>query len=425
VHLVNPSGLNWEDRRVKNDYRDCCDLLDRMRLGKLPETWIAPPAVRELRELVRYRARLVMLRTGLKAQLKAVLAKHGLRPPVNDLWGGVVGPRWLDQLDLPRAYTTRMESLRDLVEVYDREIDMLEREIHCQLKDHPRYRAIQAIPGVGRTIAAIMVAEIGDIARFKSPEELCSWAGLTPKHRESDTKVRRGRITKQGSKLVRLAAVEAVSNGRGGPKLKADYHRIAERRPKNVARVAVARKLLILVFPLSPSDPSPGGHKNRLRSRPFANSSVAAKRVAHPGQPSRALRSSAPLPLRLRSSRPSGTASPPLTAVHRRARGLPASRSQSSRLPPKPITPSSRTHFDATKIQARQGSIPHNPSRLQQFVLDSKRSVRDDRALSSAAAFLVRWMQRAQQRVGVAHAISGPLTRENGCSSVRDTRSSG
>jgi transposase len=74
--------------------------LDRMRLGKLPEAWIAPPAVRELRELIRFRARLVMLRTGLKAQLKAVLAKHGLRPPVKDLWG-MAGPIWLDQLDLP------------------------------------------------------------------------------------------------------------------------------------------------------------------------------------------------------------------------------------------------------------------------------------------------------------------------------------
>ena len=109
VHLVNPSGLNWEDRRVKNDYRDCCDLLDRMRLGKLPEAWIAPPAVRELRELVRYRAKLVALRTGLKAQLKAVLAKHGLRPPVKDLWG-VAGPAWLDELQLPRGYEVRVES---------------------------------------------------------------------------------------------------------------------------------------------------------------------------------------------------------------------------------------------------------------------------------------------------------------------------
>ena len=153
---------------------------------------------------------------------------------------------WLDELDLPRAYTTCIESIRDLVEVYDREIDMLEREIHRQLKDHTGY--LQAIPGVGRTIAAIMVTEIGDVSRFANPQALCSWAGLTPKHHESDTKVRRGRITKAGSKLVRWAVIEAVSNGRGGPKLKADYHRIAERRPKNVARVAVARKLVIMVY---------------------------------------------------------------------------------------------------------------------------------------------------------------------------------
>jgi transposase len=188
-----------------------------------------------------------MLRSGLKAQLKAVLAKHCLRPPVKDLWG-LVGPAWLDSLQLPKAYLLRMESLRDLVQVYDREIAMLERELHLLLRAHPGYRAIQAIPGVGRTIGAIMVTEIGDISRFPNPQALCSWAGLTPRHRESDTKVRRGRITKQGSKLVRWAAIEAVSNGRGGPKLKADYHRLAERRPKNVARAAVARKLLILVF---------------------------------------------------------------------------------------------------------------------------------------------------------------------------------
>jgi Transposase IS116/IS110/IS902 family len=76
-----------------------------------------------------------------------------------------------------------------------------------------------------------MVAEIGDISRFPTPQALCSWAGLTPKHRESDTKVRRGRLTKQGSKLVRWAAIEAVSNGRG-PKFKQDFQRLAERRPR-------------------------------------------------------------------------------------------------------------------------------------------------------------------------------------------------
>src|SRR6266568_7510054 len=98
VHLVNPSGLHWEERRVKNDYLDCRELVDRLRLGKLPEAWIAPPELRELRELVRYRAKLVNIRTGLKAQVKAVLAKHCLRPPVKDLWVGHRGASFLDEL---------------------------------------------------------------------------------------------------------------------------------------------------------------------------------------------------------------------------------------------------------------------------------------------------------------------------------------
>jgi transposase len=176
-----------------------------------------------------------------------VLAKHGLHPPVNDLWG-VAGPKWLDGLELPEAYTVRLESLRDLVKVYERQIHMLELRVHRLLRHDPGYRAIQAIDGVGPVIAAIFVAEIGDVSRFTSAQALCSWAGLTPKHRESDVKVRRGRITKQGSKLVRWAAIEAVAHVRGGPKLKADYARIEARRGNKIARVAAARRLLTLAY---------------------------------------------------------------------------------------------------------------------------------------------------------------------------------
>jgi len=247
VHLVHPSGLNWEERRVKNDYRDCRELLDRMHLGKLPESWISPPDVRELRELVRYRGKLVAQRTSAKAQVKAVLAKHGLHPPVDDLWGPG-GTRYLDDLELADAYAMKIASLRHLVEVFDREVALAETETRHRLADHDGYRAIQIISGVGPVLAAIFVAEIGDIGRFAGPEHLCSWAGLTPKHRESDAKVWRGRITKKGSSMVRWAAVEAISKIRGGPKIQADYHRIAERRGKHIARVAAARKLLTLVY---------------------------------------------------------------------------------------------------------------------------------------------------------------------------------
>jgi transposase len=196
---------------------------------------------------VRYRAKLVCLRTGLKAQLKAVLAKHCLHPPVNDLWG-VSGPIWLDGIELPDGYTVRVESIRDLVGALEREVVMLERTIHRQLKDDRGYQVIQQLDGVGRILGAVFVAEIGDASRFPTPETLCSWAGLTPKHRESDRKTRRGKVTKKGSKLVRWAAIEAISKIRGGPKIKADYHRIAARRGVNIARVAAARRLLTLVY---------------------------------------------------------------------------------------------------------------------------------------------------------------------------------
>jgi transposase len=247
VHLANPQGLHWGQRRVKNDERDAIDLADMLRLGRLPEAWIAPPAVRELRELVRYRAKLVALRSGLKAQVHAVMAKEGVLPAQGRMFGPG-GNAQLDALAMADNYTTRVVSLRDLIERYDREVGMLEGEIYRQVRGHRGYQAIQAIHGIGPTIAAILVAEIGDVARFRSAQALCSWAGLTPKHRESDTKTTRGSITKQGSKLVRWALIEAVSRYHGGPGLAPGFRRIAERRGTNKARVAVARKVLTLVY---------------------------------------------------------------------------------------------------------------------------------------------------------------------------------
>jgi transposase len=248
VHLAHPLGNNWGNRRVKNDERDAFDLADLLRLGRLAEAWIAPPEVRELRELVRYRLKLVALRSGLKAQVHAVLAKEGVRVPMTDLFG-VGGQVLLDQCHLGDAYAIRVESLRDLIEVYDREVEMLEGRISQRLSGHPGYQAIQVIPGVARVLGAIFVAEIGDVTRFPAADKLCSWAGLTPRHRESDTTVKRGSITKQGSKLVRWAAIEAISRQRGGTFLQTRYHRIAERRNnRNIGRVAAARKLLTLVF---------------------------------------------------------------------------------------------------------------------------------------------------------------------------------
>lgn len=247
IHLAHPSGLNWENRRVKNDERDALELVKKLRLGELPEAWIPPPEIRELRELVRYRVKLVRLRAGLKSQVHAVMAKNGVLPTRYDMFGPG-GTAQLDALELPGPYAERIESLRELIRRYDREVALVERELYPLLKDDPGYHAIQVIPGVGKLFAAVFVAEIGDVSRFASAERLCSWAGLTPKHRESDIKVVRGRVTKMGSRLVRWAAIEATAKSRGTEKIRSNFAVIAERRGKAKAHVAVARQLLTLVY---------------------------------------------------------------------------------------------------------------------------------------------------------------------------------
>ena len=247
VHLAHPLGVKgFKYRRVKNDVVDASDLADLLRMGRLPEAWIAPPAVRELRELVRYRHKLVGLRSSCKAQVHSVLAKCGILIPASDLFG-VDGRARLGKAGLAGAYAVRVDSLLGLIDVLDAEIDRIAALVADQLAKHPGYTAIQALPGIGPVLAAVFVAEIGDVTRFPTPDKLCSWAGLTPRHYESDTTVHRGHITKQGSPLVRWAAVEAIQRSTT-PKIKTDRARIEARGGRNVAKVAAAHKLLTLVY---------------------------------------------------------------------------------------------------------------------------------------------------------------------------------
>jgi transposase len=254
VHLVAPSKVGaFEGRRVKNDQRDCQLLGDLMRANLLPEAWISTREVRDWRETVRYRAKLVGLRSGLKAQTHAVLAKQGVPIPMSDLFG-VGGRELLRQLctsdaRFQNSFGQRIESLLTLIKAFDHEIETLTACIAVTLRDHAGYAAIQQIDGVGPITAAIFVAEIGDVTRFASPGHLASWCGLTPRHRESDTTVRRGPITKQGSTLVRWAAVECTQKLRVDAPLHTRREELAERRGnRRIAKVAIARRIITLVF---------------------------------------------------------------------------------------------------------------------------------------------------------------------------------
>ncbi|HYZ57845.1 MAG TPA: IS110 family transposase [Streptosporangiaceae bacterium] len=251
VHLAHPLGVKaFTYRRVKNDEKDAADLADLLRMGRLPEAWIAPAEVRELRELTRYRCKLVKLRTSGKDQVHGVLAKLGVPVTHSDIFG-VHGQAWLDELALPQPYAGKVASLRQLLAWLSGEISLLDTVIADLLGHYPPYRAVRQLPGIGPVLAAVIVAEIGDISRFPGPARLASWAGLTPRHRESDLKVARGHITKQGSPALRWALVEAVQHQPATSPPRELKDRIIARRgsqARNIAKVAAARKLLTCVF---------------------------------------------------------------------------------------------------------------------------------------------------------------------------------
>jgi transposase len=248
VHLAHPLGVKMFGlRRVKNDERDAADLADLLRMGRLPEAWIAPPATRELRGWVRHRAKLVALRSCVKNQVHAVLAHAGVQVPMSDLFGPS-GRTLLTAAPLVVESRSRVESLLRIITALEFEIDLYTQLVAGRLRTDPGYRAIQQIPGIGPVLAAVFVAEIGDITRFHRPEQLASWAGLTPKHHESDTTVHRGRITKQGDRLVRWAAVEAVQRIPTHTRLGQVRDQVGQRRGHNIGVVAAARELITLVF---------------------------------------------------------------------------------------------------------------------------------------------------------------------------------
>jgi transposase len=180
VHLAHPLGVKvFSYRRVKNDERDAADLADLLRMRRLPEAWIAPPEIRELRDLVRHRARLVHLRSSLRCQIHAVLANQGVTVPMSDLFG-VKGNQLLDRVVMSPAARARVASARRVLDALDFEVDFFTKMTSGHLAKHPGFRAVQTLPGIGPVLGAVMVAEIGDVTRFRGPTQLASWAGLTP-----------------------------------------------------------------------------------------------------------------------------------------------------------------------------------------------------------------------------------------------------
>ena len=184
-HLVHPSRCKAiASARLKNDKAGAEILAQLLRADLLPEAWIAPPAVRQLRALLRHRVQLVRLRTLLRNRIHAVLADHGHGRPAG-CWSGP-GREWLASLPLPAASREVVEDDLTLIDALEVQTGRLDCEIRQRARSDPRVKVLTQLPGVEPFTAPVIVAEIGDVSRFASARKLASWAGLTPTVRGSD-----------------------------------------------------------------------------------------------------------------------------------------------------------------------------------------------------------------------------------------------
>lgn len=252
VDLVHAKGVQAiAAATVKTDQIDASTLAHLARLNYIPKAYAAPQDVRDLRQLLRHREWMVNQRSKAKNRIHAVLAGYNLVSPVTDLFG-VTGRQYLDEVlkkELRPAarmvvadHLATIDHLSERIRTLEKGISLTEAQIHVRT-------LLKSMPGVGKLIALTIMAEIGDISRFHSPKSLCSWAGLTPRVHSSDAVVRHGHITKEGSRYLRTALVQAATVAyRVSPKWYREHERLARRCGSRSARVAVARRLLTVIY---------------------------------------------------------------------------------------------------------------------------------------------------------------------------------
>src|SRR5262249_17530042 len=143
----------------------------------------------------------------------------------------------------------RLHSLLSLIDDFDREIELARRESDALARHDPRVDVLCQLRGIGPYTAMLVIAEVGEIERFHTSHHLCAWAGLPPTVRSSDGNARLGPISRQGSPHIRGALVEAAQKAAtGGGPLRAAFERIAKRRGRKLAKVAIARRMLTLCY---------------------------------------------------------------------------------------------------------------------------------------------------------------------------------
>jgi transposase len=231
---------------VKTDKVDAQVLAHLLRCDYLPKVWVADPATRNLRQLTARRTALVQDRTSVRNRIHSTLAGELVVVPFDKLFEKL---DWLKSAPLTLQARAFVDSDLRLLESLDGEIAILDKELARQAWQDEQVKLLLTLPGVDYHVAMTLLAALGDISRFQDGDHAASYLGLAPSTYQSAEHCYHGPITKQGNSHARWMLIEAAQHldKHPGP-LGVFFRRIANKKNRNVAVVATARKLVVIAL---------------------------------------------------------------------------------------------------------------------------------------------------------------------------------
>jgi transposase len=252
VVVAHPAEVKQiANARVKTDNQDVVRLLRLLIADMVPEVWVPPVEVRELRALISYRWRLVKIATAIQNRMHSLLHRHNIPAPEGKIDTGE-NREWWENVQLSSLERLRLDQELKMLRLVREQIVEVEAELG-RLSTSERWSKqathIMQLPGVGIVVTMTILSAIGEIQRFPSAKKLVGYAGFGAGVEDSGQKHRDKGITKFGRKELRWALVEAAWQAvRSNPRLRAEYDRLCKRKHPNQAIVAMARKLLVTLW---------------------------------------------------------------------------------------------------------------------------------------------------------------------------------
>ena len=247
VHLAEPaetSALRGKKKRAKSDRADARHLRELLMVGRLPESWIAPDHLLDLRARVRLRHTLVDQRGEWQQRIHAVLYHHGLPHRRNGLLTAE-GRAWLAEATLPAVAREQITVALRMIDALDAQLPAIDKQLRAYARRQPGCRALMRHYGIGELTAVTILAELGDCRRFSSSRHAVRYGGMDITVYQSDQRRAPGHLSRQGPPALRWALYEAAQAASRARSPDRDYYlQAAERLGHNRACLAIARKLL-------------------------------------------------------------------------------------------------------------------------------------------------------------------------------------